>query len=224
MKKTSTVKQQTTPTQRAFKLQTYRHQLGRSATHDRLEIITKPKSTRRWWQPHLQIWGKVRTPSMGLTLTAHRGHAPVSTKSKEKVTPQSIALTPSEVWMAIEDLWLRLLVHGSAKLSCQQGIYKLVFVGLQPAALDDHAGQLLSLVGDRETYVWHVQGQRGQFIDDIECQGSDLILQLKPLTHIQRWHDGEQMACEVESFLLRLHELVNRRSTSALTTPEGASL
>lgn len=126
--------------------------------------------------------------------------------------------------MAIEDLWLRLLAHFTVKLSCQHDMYELAFVGIKTATLEGHASQLLTLVADPNTYGWNVLEHRGQFIDGIDYRGSDLILQVRPLSHIQRWPGGEQMACEVKSFMLRLQELVNRRSTGTLANAGGASL
>ncbi len=116
--------------------------------------------------------------------------------------------------MAIEDIWLRLLAHCTVKLSCQQGIYELTFMGLKTAALDRDVSQLRTLVANHSTYAWQVEEHRGQFIDCMEYQGSDLILQVKPMSHIQRWTDGEEMACQVKSFMLRWQALVDRRSAS----------
>lgn len=127
-------------------------------------------------------------------------------------------------WMAIEDLWLRLLAHFTVKMSCQHGMYELAFVGLKTVTLDSHASQLPTLAADLKTYAWHMDAHWGQFIDGIDYRGSDLILQLKPLSHIQRWPDGEQMACEIKSFMLRLQGLVNRRSTDRQKNCDGASL
>jgi len=149
---------------------------------------------------------------------------PTPQSLKNKDTTETFDVEPMAAWMAIEDLWLRLVSRFTVKLSCQHGIHELTFVGIKTATLEGHASRLLNLVADPNTYSWHVQEHRGQFIDGIDYQGSELILQLKPLTHIQRWPDGEQMACEVKSFMLRLQGLVSRGSTSTLANAGGASL
>jgi hypothetical protein len=127
--------------------------------------------------------------------------------SKAPVSRSASEQGPQDIWAGIEDIWLRLRAHCAVKLSCQQGIYELVFHGFKTAAMTGHVSQLRSLVPDLETYTWQVGGVRGQFIDFIEYKGSDLVLHVKPMSHIQRWLGGEDIASEVKSFLLRLQRM-----------------
>jgi len=226
MKKTSIATRQNCAAalkQKSFKFRHHRNQLSRPGPHTRSRITGRSKSARQWWLPASHINRIGRGPCRDLAATGI-GRAPMSSLSEIGVPTQVSALEPLEALMAIEDIWLRLLAHFQVKLSCQQGNYELIFVGLKTAALDGHVSQPLLMVADLSTYVWHVQEHRGQFIECIEYQGSDLILQVQSMSHIQRWPAGEELACQVESFMLRLQGLVNRNAMNKLTNREGSSI
>jgi hypothetical protein len=111
---------------------------------------------------------------------------------------------PQDTWIDIEDMWLRLRAHCTLKLSCQCGIYELIFVGLETAPLNGQLSPLRQLASDLNTYAWQAGEHRGKFVQCIEYRGTDLMLQVKPVAHIERWPDGEDMASQVKSFMLRL--------------------
>ncbi len=111
---------------------------------------------------------------------------------------------PQDTWFAIEDMWLRLRAHSTVKLSCQCGIFELIFVGLETALMNGQLSPLRQVAADLNTYAWQVGEHRGKFVQCIEHRGTDLMVQVKPVAHIERWPDGEDMASQVKSFMLRL--------------------
>lgn len=157
----------------------------------RWQASTRPAKTAcKWLSDILQADSALNTPPSWLP----------------KAQPAMPALEqgPQDTWAAIEDIWLRLTAHCAVKQRCQCGTHELIFVGLKTAALNGHVSQLRSLVSDVATYSWQTDEHRGQFVQFIEYQGVDLMLQVKPMAHIERWPDGEDMASQVKSLLLRL--------------------
>lgn len=108
--------------------------------------------------------------------------------------------TPLAAWWALEDLWLRLRSALSVALVRKADGVELVLRGFRSLAGDELRYAALDL----QRYAWASNGARGSFVQRLAYQGDDLTCLLTPERVVRHWPEGEDVACLMRAFLLRL--------------------
>lgn len=111
--------------------------------------------------------------------------------------------SPSDVWPAVEDLWLRLAAVLSVQVDSDGPTWRLVVKGYrlaQAVQLQDLQPHALNA----DLFAWRLEGRGGSFVQRIDHEGDDLAFALTSLATIERWPQGDDLAWQVHSLLGRL--------------------
>lgn len=111
---------------------------------------------------------------------------------------------PLDIWITVEDAWLRLARTCPVTVMHQCGQFELVFANFKSVDRHERHQELLASIVDLNFYRWHFNGHSGNLVQFIDYLGKDLVLAITDLKTIQRWTDGEDLAGQVRSLLLRL--------------------
>lgn len=121
----------------------------------------------------------------------------------------AVLVAAQDTLWAVEDLLLRalacnpLLVEGDG----EQRLIRLVDTRGPRARLGDALRWPLL---DLDTYAWEAGSRRGSFVQLMQYDGDDLLLQLTPNRMVRRWADGA-LVWQVQALLERLCGLVAYR-------------
>jgi len=114
----------------------------------------------------------------------------------------SVETDPLDAWWRVEDLLLRLVMHRPVTVYSPLAA-RVVVHGLWPCT-DGALGQLRRAALDPDTYqCWH-DGRWRAFVQTIDRDGDDVVLQFAPLKLIERWPQGPDLVWQVRSFLTHL--------------------
>jgi hypothetical protein len=117
--------------------------------------------------------------------------------------PVSIETGPVDTWWALEDLWSRLAMHGCVSVEMRGDAHELVIHEFRHA-WDGPIGALRREVMNLDTYRWHADGRRSEFVKFIDYRGDDLVCTLASMRLIETWPEGGDLIWQVKGFLLRL--------------------
>ncbi len=122
---------------------------------------------------------------------------------------------PQVVWQHIEDLLLRLVQHVPVQLLLEQAP-RVSFIGLRRAwpeghgplgligARDCHLAKLRWVVMTAETYQFRRQGRLHSFLQWLDYEGDDLLLQFVNLDNLETWDAEVHLPTQVKALLQRL--------------------
>lgn len=132
----------------------------------------------------------------------------------------AVIASAQDVLWAMEDLLLRAAALNPVQVEGQGecGSIRLHDVRGPRARLADAMRWALL---DLETYRWAVGGRSGSFVQLMQYEGNDLLLQMTPTRTIRRWADGA-LTWQVHAMLERLRGLAAyTRSASSLCREAG---
>ena len=113
---------------------------------------------------------------------------------------------PLDIWITVEDAWLRLARTRPVTVMHRCGQLELVFANFKSADCHERHHEFIASIVDLNFYRWQFNGHGGNLVQFIDYRGNDLVLQITDLKTIQRWIDGEDLAGQVLSFLLGFQE------------------
>lgn len=120
-----------------------------------------------------------------------------------------------DTWWRIEDILARLAmlcritVDDLNRRGCQPTV---TVHGLKPQ-VDADITELRCAALNAESYqCWH-EGRPAAFVQTLRWEGDDLVLSLMPLSVLERWEDGADLAWQVRGFLARLQQQSRRIPT-----------
>ena len=128
-------------------------------------------------------------------------------------TDSAVIVSAQNVLWAMEDLLLRacalnrVLVEGQG----EERVIRLTDVRGPRARLGDAMRWALL---DLDTYRWAVGGRSGSFVQLMQYEGNDLLLQMTPTRTVRRWADGA-LTWQVQALLERLRGLAAYSRSSA---------
>lgn len=144
-------------------------------------------------------------PCVGVR-TKQRMQRPVRPCRKGWLPLQTVSIeqSPLDMWMAVEDLWLR--TKRLLPLSVQEvsDCYELRFHGFKALRNQIDAHGLLAAVSNSDSYRWNLDGSHGFLVQVMDGSGDDLVLQLPSLKHIEHWECGLEIAWMLQALLARM--------------------
>lgn len=135
-------------------------------------------------------------------------------------TDSAVIVSAQDVLWAMEDLLLRACALNPVRVEGQGGerVIRLTDIRGPRARLGDSMRWALL---DLETYRWAVGGRSGSFVQLMQYESSDLLLQMTPNRTVRRWADGA-LTWQVQALLERLRGLAAySRSAASLCLEAG---
>jgi hypothetical protein len=138
-------------------------------------------------------------------------------------TDSAVIVSAQDVLWAMEDLLLRASALNPVRVEGQgeERAIRLTDVRGQRARLGDSMRWALL---DLDTYRWAVGGRSGSFVQFMQYECNDLLLQMTPTRTVRRWADGA-LTWQVQALLERLRGLAAySRSAASLALEAGSPL
>ena len=132
----------------------------------------------------------------------------------------AVLVSAQDVLWAMEDLLLRACALNPVGIEVQgeARVIRLTDVRGPRARLGDSMRWALL---DLDTYRWAVGGRSGSFVQLMQYEGNDLLLQITPNRTVRRWADGA-LTWQVQALLERLRGLTAySRSAASLSLEAG---
>lgn len=114
----------------------------------------------------------------------------------------SIETQPQDVWWRVEDLLLRLVMHCPVTVHAPPEA-RVVVHGLWKGT-EGVLGQLRQAALDADTFQCRHDGRWLAFVQTIDRDGEDVVLQFTPLKLIERWPLGPDLVWQVGGLLAQL--------------------
>ncbi len=132
----------------------------------------------------------------------------------------SVGANTQDVLWAMEDLLLRACALNPVVVEGQGEHLKIRLKDMRgPRARLGDALRWALL--DLDTYRWAVGGRSGSFVQLMQYEGNDLLLQITPTRTVRRWADGA-LTWQVQALLERLRGLAAySRSAASLCLEAG---
>jgi hypothetical protein len=135
-------------------------------------------------------------------------------------TDSAVIVSAQDVLWAMEDLLLRACALNPVRVEGQgeERVIRLTDVRGPRARLGDAIRWALL---DLDTYRWAVGGRSGSFVQLMQYESNDLLLQMTPTRTVRRWADGA-LTWQVQALLERLRGLAAySRSAASLCLEAG---
>jgi hypothetical protein len=104
-------------------------------------------------------------------------------------TVSAVVRTAQDVLWAMEDMLLRIAGHCPITINSQGDQHRIRLEGLRHLA-DHRAFALRMALLDAERYRWSTGVRSGSFVNVIEYDGEDLLLELAQPRQVRAWSDG----------------------------------
>ena len=151
-----------------------------------------------------------RTPAI---ISKAQHEAPAERQSAAQLQPcPTLDDSLLDIWSGIEDVWQRLSeflvvdVIGSGEgegVELWAGDFKTLAVGKHQ--------DLRRAATDADLYQGRLAGRLRAVVTLIEYCGDDLVLTFSPLQLIRRWEDGNDVAAQIQAFMLRIGRIAKTK-------------
>lgn len=117
----------------------------------------------------------------------------------------SIETGAQDAWWRLEDLLARLAMHCAITVqNLEQGARPLLTVHGLKALTSPNLAELRRAALDSDSYQCWRNGRALAFVQTIDWQGDDLVLDFTPMKVLERWDEGPELLWQVRGFLARL--------------------